>query len=239
MSATVLVVDDDPDILELVSTRLRLAGYETLAAASADRALKLLFSSRPDLALLDVGMSGMDGIALCGRIREMSDIPIIFLTALGAEADRVRGLQAGADDYIVKPFSKDELLARVAAALRRAAMPAVKKISSVYSDSELEIDDQAHAVAVRGRPVSLSPLEYRVLAALVRHAGQVLSQEQLLSMAWGDSALDASSDNVRLYISYLRAKIEQNPRQPVLIETVREFGYRYVRPAARSQSLAA
>jgi two-component system KDP operon response regulator KdpE len=239
MSATILVVDDDPDILELVSTRLKLARYETITAPTANEGLRLFFANRPDLALLDVDMPGMGGLDLCERIREMSDIPVIFLTAMGAEADRVRGLQAGADDYIVKPFSKDELLARIAAALRRAAMPAVNRASHRYSDSEMEIDEQAHSVKVRGLPVQLSPLEYRVLLALVRHPGQVLSQEQILSMAWGREAEEASPDSVRLYVSYLRSKIEQNPRQPRLIETVREFGYRYVKPAARPQALAA
>jgi two-component system KDP operon response regulator KdpE len=234
-AATVLVVDDDPDILELVATRLGLAGYRAVRASTTDEALRAFFSSRPDLALLDVDMPGLGGIGLCERIREVSDMPVIFLTALGAEADRVRGLRSGADDYVVKPFSKDELLARIAAVLRRTAAHHPGRQQFVYSDGEVEVDDISHTVRVRGKPVSLSPLEYRVLQALVRHAGQVLSQEQLQSMAWGRDGEDSSPDSVRLYISYLRGKIEENPRQPRLIETVREFGYRYVRPQARGQ----
>ncbi len=235
-TATILVVDDDPDILELVATRIGVAGYHPLVAPSAEEGLKVFFARRPALVILDVDMAGMGGLALCGRIREVSDVPIMFLSALGAESDRVRGLQAGGDDYIVKPFLKDELLARVQAALRRAAMPPVKQLQDAYSDRELTLDERTHAVVVRGKPIALSPREYRVLTALVRHAGQVLSQEQLLSMAWGAGAEDASPESVRLYISYLRAKIEERPRQPRLIETVREFGYRYVRPADRAQA---
>jgi DNA-binding response OmpR family regulator len=236
MPATVLVVDDDSDILQLVSTRLKLAGYATLTASTVEDALRSFFANRPDLALLDVDMPGIGGFGLCQRIREVSGIPVIFLTALGAEADKIKGLRAGADDYVVKPFSKEELLARIDAALRRASMAPVSKAGAIYSDGELEIDDRAHTVKVRGKPVSLSPLEYRVLTALVRNAGQVLSQDQILDMAWGRDAGEASPENVRLYISYLRSKVESDPRHPRLIETVREFGYRYVRPAALAAS---
>ena len=240
MPHTILVVDDEPDILELVETRLRMSGYEVLPVNSAEDALRTFFARQPDLALIDIDMPGMDGIELCSRIREVSDAPVIFLTAIGAEADRVKGLQAGADDYIVKPFAKDELAARVAAALRRAAMPAVGTGQDVYTDGEITIDHRAHLVAARGEEVSLSPLEYRLLTSLVRHAGQVLSHQQLLDLAWGSNAVETSPDSVRLYISYIRGKIEANPRRPQLIETVREFGYRYVRPAGnRNLSLAA
>jgi two-component system, OmpR family, KDP operon response regulator KdpE len=235
-ATTILVVDDDPDVLELVATRIGGAGYRPLMAPSAEEALKVFFARRPDLVILDVDMPGMGGLALCGRIREVSDVPVMFLSALGAESDRVKGLQAGGDDYIVKPFLKEELLARIRASLRRAAMPPVKHAPDAYSDSELTLDERTHAVIVRGKPVALSPREYRVLTALVRHAGHVLSQEQLLSLAWGAGAEDASAESVRLYISYLRAKIEEQPRQPRLIETVREFGYRYVRPADRARA---
>ncbi len=239
MSATILVVDDEPDILELLETRLSMAGYDVISAESAEAALKCFFSRRPDLALIDINLQGMDGIELCGRIREVSDAPVIFLSALGAESDRVKGLQAGADDYIVKPFARDELVARVAAVLRRAAMPAVRRDEDIYTDAQLTIDHRAHMVTVRGEEISLSPLEYRLLTALVRHSGQVLSHQQLLVMAWGPNSGETSPDSVRLYISYLRAKIETRSKQPRLIETVREFGYRYVRPAGAALADAA
>ncbi|MDA0232251.1 MAG: response regulator transcription factor [Chloroflexi bacterium] len=238
MAATILVVDDEQDILELVSIRLDMAGYRTVLAASGEEALRSFFVERPDLAIVDIDLPAMDGIELCSRMREMSDIPVIFLSAMGSELDRVKGLQAGADDYIVKPFAKEELVARVEAVMRRATMPAVRGGEDSYIDAQLTIDHRAHIVAVRGREVALSPLEYRLLTSMVRHSGQVLSHNQLLDMAWGPNATETSPDSVRLYISYLRAKIEEHPKRPMLIETVREFGYRYVRPTYYEQSEA-
>ena len=232
-SAKILVVDDDLDVLEVVSQRLKLAGYRIEVAESSREALRAFYRESADLALLDVGLPEIDGYELCGRIREVSDIPVIFLTGRDNETDRVRGLKAGADDYIVKPFGAEELLARVEAALRRASMPAVGAASdNNYSDDAITIDVDAHIVNVRGTEVSLSPHEYRMLLAFVRHANQVLSQDQLLDMAWGADALEASRDSVRLYVGYLRAKIEEDPRKPQLIRTVREFGYSYRPPAA-------
>jgi two-component system KDP operon response regulator KdpE len=232
-AAKILVVDDEPDILELVTTRLEKAGYDVVCADSGQAALRIFFQQRPDLALIDIEMPRMNGLELCTRIREVSEIPVIFLTAYGAEADRVKGLEAGADDYIVKPFGRNELAARVAAALRRAALPAVRTASAqVYADSEIRIDHSAHTVAVRGEPVSLSPLEYKLLVALVRNPGQVISQERLLDVVWGQDSLEVSAESVRLYVSYLRGKIEADPRRPRLIQTVRQFGYRYAPPAS-------
>ncbi|MBI4305106.1 MAG: response regulator transcription factor [Chloroflexi bacterium] len=225
---TILVVDDEPDILELVSRRLELAGYRVLCANSGSAALRLFYQQQPDLAIVDIDMPKMNGLDVCRRIREVSEIPVIFLTAYGAEEDRVKGLEAGADDYIVKPFGKNELAARVGAALRRASLPPGKTTQAVYSDGEIIIDHSAHTVVVRGTPISLSPLEYKLLVALVRNAGQVLSQERLLDVVWGQDALEVSPESVRLYVSYLRNKIEQDPKHPRLITTVRQFGYRYV-----------
>lgn len=232
--AKIMVVDDEPDILELVSTRLEKAGYRVTCADSGAAALRIFFEQRPDLALVDIEMSGMNGLELCTRIREVSEIPVIFLTAYGDEADRVKGLEAGADDYIVKPFGRNELAARVAAALRRAALPAVKSAAKIYADDQLLVDHSAHSVSVRGTAVSLSPLEYKLLVALVRNAGQVISQDRLLDIVWGHDALEVSPESVRLYISYLRSKIEVDPRRPRLIQTVRQFGYRYSPPVAKA-----
>ena len=239
MPPKILVVDDEPDILELVETRLAMAGYETITAESGEEALKSFFTNRPDLALLDLEMPGMDGFELCERIRQMSDVPIIFLTAFGSEAHRVKGLQVGADDYIVKPFSKNELVARVEANLRRASMPSIQRDEEIYADPVLTIDHRAHLVSVRGSEISLSPLEYRLLTALLKHPGQVLSHTQLLDLAWGPNSNETSTDSVRLYISYIRGKIEEDPKRPRLIETVREFGYRYVRPLGNSERATA
>jgi len=127
--ARILIVDDEPDILALVAARLEMAGHQTIQAATGEEGLRVFFDHRPELALLDIDMPGMDGIELCGRIREVSNIPVLFLTALGSEHEKVRGLAAGADDYIVKPFGRDELMARVGAVLRRASLPSMDKAS--------------------------------------------------------------------------------------------------------------
>lgn len=235
----ILIVDDEPDILELVATRVEMAGYSAVKAPTGEEGLKAFFDQRPDLALIDIDMPGMSGIDLCSRIREVSDVPVLFLTALGSETERVRGLRAGADDYIIKPFGRDELVARIGAALRRAAMPAVRNSSNAYTDGELAIDFETHLVTVRGARVALSPLEFRLLAALVRNAGQVIGHGRLIDLVWGTDSLETSQESLRLYVSYLRSKIEETPRRPQLIRTVREFGYRYVRPSARTQASAA
>ncbi|NQW16595.1 MAG: response regulator transcription factor [Chloroflexi bacterium] len=229
-SARILVVDDEPDILELVVARLEMAGHHAIQASTGEEGLRAFFEHRPELALLDIDMPGMDGIELCGRIREVSNIPVLFLTALGSENEKVRGLAAGADDYVVKPFGRDELMARVSAALRRASLPSLSKAPDAYSDPVLTIDYTAHRVTARGKELRLSPLEFKMLAALVANAGQVLSQERLIDLVWGADSLETAPESVRLYVSYVRGKIEENPRKPRLIQTVREFGYRYVAP---------
>lgn len=225
--ANILIVEDEPEILELVSTLLRLEGHSVVAVPDGEHALRAFFTRRPDLALIDIGLPGMNGIELCSRIREVSNVPVLFLTALGEEEDRVKGLRAGADDYIVKPFGSDELRARVDAALRRAAMPPDAAPTRGYSDSEVSIDHDAHLVTVRGEPVTLTPLEYRLLSALVQNRGRVLGQDRLLDLVWGADAIEVAPESVRLYISHLRHKIERDPRRPALVETVRGFGYRY------------
>lgn len=230
-NASVLVVEDEPEILELISTLLRLESLDVMCASSGEEGLRAFFHRRPDLAILDIGLPGMSGIDLCGRIREVSEVPVIFLSALGDEADRVKGLRVGADDYIVKPFGTDELKARVAAVLRRAAMPAVGEKRSDFTDGEVLIDHGAHTVIVRGAPVSLTPLEYKMLSVLSGHRGQVLSQDRLLDLVWGVDAMEAAPESVRLCVSHLRRKIEANPRRPRLVETIRGFGYRYAAAA--------
>jgi DNA-binding response OmpR family regulator len=154
--ASVLVVEDEPEILELISTLLRLDGLDVMCASSGEEGLRAFFQRRPDAAILDIGLPGMSGIDLCVRIREVSEVPVIFLSALGEEQGRVRGLRVGADDYIVKPFGADELKARVAAVLRRAAMPAVvtETETADFTDGELVMDHGAHTVTVRGVPAA-------------------------------------------------------------------------------------
>ena len=221
-----LIIDDEENICELLGYVLEAAGYSVCTAADGREGLSNFTSWRPDLVLLDVNMPRMNGWKVLERIQEMSDTPVIMLTVLGEEVARVRGLMGGADDYVTKPFSSAELLARVEAVLRRFKAPA--KALDVYEDRDIHVDFDRHLVSVRGHSVELSPLEFRLFSALVRNAGVVLSPERLLDLCWNDRA--AGPTNVRVYISSLRKKLEEDLTNPRLIQTVREFGYRYVAP---------
>ena len=193
--------------------------------------LRRFYGDRPDLVVLDIAMPVMDGWQVLERLRKVSDAPVLILTAATQERDKLRGLRSGADDYITKPFSGEELLARVEVALRRASSSEEEAESTGYSAPEIAIDFQKHEVLVRSESVSLSPTEFRLLAALTRSANQVLSQDQLLDQVWGREYV-GSLEVVRLYVGYLRRKVERNHEAPALIETVRGFGYRYCRPTS-------
>jgi DNA-binding response OmpR family regulator len=221
--AQVLVVDDDDDLRSMVSKLLVRAGMSTIEAADGNEGLRKFFDSRPDLVLLDVSMPGMDGFEVLKRIRDLSDVPVLLLTARGVEMDKVRGLKSGADDYVTKPFGRQELTARVEALLRRRGEGTEEP--DVVSDSLVEIDFAQAKASVRGRELSLTPLEFRLLAAFVRNPNQVLSQDQLLELAWSSSS-NASREQVKLYVGYLRRKLRDAAGAEPL-ETVRGFGYRY------------
>jgi len=223
---SVLVVDDDEDIRVLLRELLTRAGFEVHEEVNGRDALRTFHATRPDLVLLDVSMPEMDGWETLERIRELSDVPVLMLTAKESEADRVRGLRGGADDYVIKPFAREELLARVEAVLRRA--PAKVAEEPGYADALVRVDFIQRTVSVRGQDAALTPLEYNLLAAFVRHPNQVLAHDQLLELAWGGSQ-DVSRDQVKLYVGYLRRKLGVEEDTP--IETVRGFGYRY-RPVA-------
>jgi len=225
----ILVIDDEDDIRLVVTTRLERAGYVTIVAADGREGLRRFYNDKPDLIVLDIAMPEMDGWQVLERIREVSNLPVLMLTAAAQEREKVRGLRGGADDYITKPFSGEEFLARVEAALRRASAPPEISENSVYQDSEVTIDYPKHEVAVRGQPVELTPNEFRLLGTLTENAGHVLSQDQLLDRVWGQDYVE-SADVVRLYIGYLRRKIERDSSNPKLIETSRGFGYRYRKP---------
>ncbi|NQW24439.1 MAG: response regulator transcription factor [SAR202 cluster bacterium] len=227
----ILVIEDDEDIRTVVATRLKRAGYETTIAFDGKDGLRHFYADRPDLVVLDIAMPVMDGWQVLERLREVSDVPVLILTAATQERDKLRGLRSGADDYITKPFSGEELLARVEVALRRSGSPEGDSGSTSYSDSEIAIDFPKHEVFVRSEPVDLSPTEFRLLTILTRNANQVLSQDQLLDLVWGREYV-GSLDVVRLYVGYLRRKVEQDHEAPLLIETVRGFGYRYRKPTA-------
>jgi DNA-binding response OmpR family regulator len=227
----VLVVDDDDDIRRLVRTLLERAGATVHDAANGRDGLREFHAARPDLVVLDVNMPGLDGWNVLERIRDMSDVPVLMLTARGEELERVRGLQSGADDYVVKPFGKQELVARAQALLRRASRGGGEDEAGSYADEYLSVDWAQARVSVGDREVQLTPLEFRLLSTFVRHPRQVLSREQLLELVWGDS-FGVGGDQVKLYVGYLRRKLEPDAPDSVPIETVRGFGYRYKAPAA-------
>jgi DNA-binding response OmpR family regulator len=224
----VLVVDDDDDIRLLLEELLRSAGYGVATARDGRAALRT-FHERPcDLVVLDLSMPELDGFETLGRLRDLSDVPVILLTARSGEIDKVRGFRAGADDYVVKPFGRQELLVRIEALLRRAPEPTHLEH---YDDGALSIDYARRLVICRGLPVRLTPLEFRLLDAFTRHPGQVLSAEQLIEHCWGHEA-GVARDQVKLYVSHLRRKLGQGKNGFHPIETVRGFGYRYVPPSA-------
>lgn len=222
--ARILVVDDARDVQFLVCRVLERNGYEPSGAHDGQEGLREFFRLRPDLVILDVVMPVLDGWGLLGRIRELSDVPVLMLTAQASELEKVRGLKKGADDYLTKPFGPQELLARVGALLRRAGSRTASA-PDVYSDALVEVDFGQRTVTSGGAEVALTPIEFRLLAALVRNAGQVLSHDQLLELVWGH-ALDQSRDQVKLYVGYVRRKLGTSPDASP-IETVRGFGYRY------------
>jgi DNA-binding response OmpR family regulator len=222
-SASVLVVDDDPDVRALVTTLLGRAGYLVSEAENGRAALKALYGQRPDLVVLDVNMPDLDGWGTLERIRELSDVPVIMLSARGEELEKVRALRAGADDYVTKPFGRQELLARVETVLRRGGGGGMKE---TYSDSILTVDFGERRLSVGERSVELTPLEFKLLAAFVEHPNQLLEHGQLLEMVWGGER-GTSRDQVKLYVGYLRKKLADAGATPDAIETVRGFGYRY------------
>jgi DNA-binding response OmpR family regulator len=223
----ILVVDDDATTRELLRAALERAGHEVREADDGRAGLRDLYAAAPDLVILDVEMPELDGWATLERIRDLSDVPVLMLTARQAELERVRGLQGGADDYVVKPFGRQELVARVQALLRRSAGRAPPQ--QTYADSRLAIDFAQRAVRYDERDVRLTPLEFKLLAAFVRNPNHVLSRDQLLELVWGDS-LGVSPEQVKLYVGYLRHKLAPAAPHATPIETVRGFGYRYRRP---------
>ena len=225
--ARVLVVDDDADIRGLLRQLLERAGYDVAEAPDGREGLRTLYATAPDLVLLDVSMPGLDGWQTLERIRDLSDVPVLMLTARTAELEKVRGLKAGADDYVAKPFGRQELLARVEALLRRAG--ARQERPDTYADGLVTIDFAQREVNVAGSRVALTPLEFKLLAAFVRNPNLVLSSDQLLELVWGD-ATGGSRARTKLYVGYLRKKLESAAPGAGPIETVRGFGYRYRPP---------
>jgi DNA-binding response OmpR family regulator len=218
----VLAIEDDPDIRQLLRTLLAREGYVVHEAATGREGLRTFHEARPDVVILDIALPDLDGREVLGRIRDMSDLPVLVLTARSAEAEKVHFFHAGADDYLTKPFSQVELLARLHALLRRAPARAHR---SGFDDGRVRVDFLRRQAYLDDVPVPLTPTEYRLLSALVRHAGEVLSADMLVELAWGQPGKDGPA-RVKYAVLRLRRKLGWESEDCPL-RTVRGFGYRY------------
>lgn len=227
MAKRILIIDDEPMILESVSYNLKQEGYEVITAGNGETGLKLAKTERIDLILLDLMLPGFNGLEICRELRQFSNVPIIMLTAREGEIDRVLGLELGADDYVTKPFSMRELMARIRTVLKRigsgGGIPEQPKVMNI---DQIKIDWPGHEVTVKGTPVNLSSKEFELLKILVTHPGQVLTREQLLNLVWGDDFY-GDARTVDVHIRWLREKLEDNPGEPKFIVTIRGTGYKF------------
>jgi len=226
VSEKILVIDDEDITVQVITILLERRGFEVIKAQSAEEGLRKAYRHQPDLVLLDIMMPDMDGWEVCKRLREMSDVPIIFLTAKDDKKDIVRGLEMGADDYVIKPFENDELIARVRAHLRRSPKPNMSE-ELIFNGGEFRINFMNREVRVRNDLKHLTPKEFNLLGVLVRNAGRVVPRTELVTEAWGEEYGDAI-DSLKLYIHYLRQKIEVDPERPDYILTSRGVGYRFI-----------
>lgn len=224
MTQSLLIVEDDISLGTEIKRTLCDAGYTVFMAHTAETGFKQVLDHKPDLILLDVMVPVMGGWELCRQLRQHTKAPILFLTALNSPDNIVKGLQLGADDYIIKPFHEEILLARIAAHLRRQGGHFADRL--VFDNGALEIDLENVMVLIEGRPVDLTPREFELFSVLARHAGQVMRTADLLIEAWGAEYADAT-ENIKPYIHYLRKKIEKDPTTPRWIKTVRGVGYRF------------
>jgi DNA-binding response OmpR family regulator len=226
-NTTLVAADDDPGLLRLMARNLQLEGFDVLAASDGQQALELIENHAPDLVLLDVMMPKMDGFTVCSRVREFSAVPIIIVTARGQDQDKVRGLDLGADDYLTKPFSVEELLARVRAVLRRSELSTMEHrqgLQATTATGNLIVDYSQHLVMVNGREIALTPTEYRILAYLAQNVGRVVTQDLLLEQVWGQEYL-GESHMLQVNINRLRHKVEVDATQPRYILTKVGVGY--------------
>jgi two-component system KDP operon response regulator KdpE len=224
---TVLIIDDDPMNIQLVTDTLRQQDYGVISAPDGPRGLRAMYEHHPDLIILDVNMPTMDGWTVCQRIREVSNVPVVMLTARDAPEEIIKGLDIGADDYVTKPFDIKVLLARVRATLRRAESESlVLKKDIIYSDDYLSINLDERRVIVDGKPVRLTPTEFNLLAYLVENAARVVAYRELLEQIWGFEYID-DIDYLRVYIWHLRRKLEHDPKEPTYIMNELGVGYRF------------
>ena len=227
----VLVIEDDPGIIEVVSLcfQLRWSGTSLFSAATGTKGVELVETESPDVVILDIGLPDMDGYQVLREIRRFSDVPVIMLTVRGEDTSVARGLELGADDYITKPFSHIELIARVQAVLRRAQGLSVTDEERPFTSDKLLIDFARNEVLLDGKPVKLTSTERKLLYHLTRNAGRILSHESLLAKVWGETYIDAR-DLLRVHIQHLRQKLGDNAESPSIIVTEHGMGYKFVRP---------
>jgi len=229
MKPTLLVIEDDPVYSKLLEQLLTHNGFQVHLAHHATAGLQFAYSLKPDAVILDIMLPGVDGWQICSRLRDVSDVPIIMLTAFGSKDNVIKGLNLGADDFIIKPVMTNELVARIRAVLRRAAKLKInddKPRDQVVLFDNLMIDFSRHRVTIDGKRINLSPIEFRLLSALVHHRGRILSHEFLLREVWGSEYM-GEVEYLRQYISYLRYKLEKDPAKPNLIHNEWGYGYRF------------
>ena len=229
MSSTVLVVEDEPNLLTALKYTLEQEGYNTLTATDGESGLNIAQSGGPDLVILDVMLPSLDGFEVCRILRRQSDVPILMLTARGEEVDRVVGLELGADDYVTKPFSMRELLARVRNMLRRSTSPSSESVadeSEIISSGNLIIDLASHSIMLEGEDLAVKPREFSLIALLASNRGRAFTRDQILERLWGHDYI-GDSRTVDVHIRWLREKIEPEPSKPCRIVTIRGVGYRF------------
>jgi DNA-binding response OmpR family regulator len=235
--ATVLLVDDDPKIRDLLRLYIEREGHRALFAADGEQALEIAGRSRPDLVLLDVMLPGLDGFEVCRRIRDSSDVPILLLTARSGEGDKVVGLDMGADDYVVKPFSPRELMARVRALLRRRRLEAEQE-EPILVSGPLEVDPNSVEARLEGTPLDLTPFEFRILRGLMRRPGRVFSRDDLIDAIHGNDDPGIIDRTIDVHLGRLRRKLGDDAAHPRFIATVRTVGYKFVAQVERREPVA-
>jgi two-component system KDP operon response regulator KdpE len=225
-NARVLVIEDEQPIVRFLRSTLGSQGYTLYEAATGQAGLIQASGCRPDIVLLDLGLPDMDGLEVIRRLRAWSAVPIIIVSARGQESDKVAALDAGADDYLTKPFGVPELMARIRVALRHAGRVRDGAESTIFVSGDLKVDLAAHVVLLRGQEVSLTPIEFRLLAVMVKYAGKVVTHRQLLKEVWGPDLSD-ESHYLRVFVHQLRRKLGDDPTRPVYILTEAGVGYRF------------
>ncbi|MGZ5614197.1 MAG: two-component system response regulator KdpE [Methylobacter sp.] len=221
----IVVIEDDPQIRRFLRTSLRVQGFQVIEAETGERGIVEIGTRKPELVILDLGLPGMDGIEVIRKVREWSAVPIIVLSARSRESNKIAALDAGADDYLTKPFGIGELLARIRVSLRHAAQLDGDSVDTRFCVGDLQVDLTRRSVHIGDREIHLTPIEYRLLTVLIRHAGKVMTHRQLLLEVWGPAYVE-HAHYVRIYMGQLRRKIETDPAQPRYLLTEAGVGYR-------------